>query len=426
MNPSDAFFLQMIMLATAATCWFVLRILVLYRQYQQLTQPQRPTAPLTVDTGPHEALPDAGAAHRRPPGFETTLETLARNAPSARYSIPLGWGFIDGRAVLSQAALVGDINHILLTAQSDGGKDSWATVALLSLIGLHTPAELQLCIIDGKGLDFVPWRGVPHVWRTALQPDAIAPAMQALSAERERRRRLLSAAGVSKWDTYPHGDLPLLVIYVSELSLLQDATSAKMLEQWLNSELAAGRAFGMRYIIATQTASNFATRWRSQISLYMAGFQPSQSQDTPNTGLRTQEIIRSGAVPPSALPAPPRGAGVFCAVHGRDAVNVRSTWLDDHERKHWLEAAVSASGASRHSDALEVLPAPLENGPNQPLFEGGSGEAIAVTAAERAAIIAAAREESSRRKVCQRVFGTTGGRSWEKVKVVCDAEGVLC
>ena len=161
--------------------------------------------------------------------------------------------------------------------------------------------------------------------------------MRALTAERERRGELLRAAGVSKWEGYRGGDLPLLVVYVSELSLLQDATSKAELEQWLNSELAAGRAFGIRYIIATQTASNFATRWRSQVSLFLAGVQPSDSQDEPNTGLRTAEIRKLGAVPPSDLPGPPDGAGVFCAVCGRQVTNVRAPYLSDAQRRRWLQ-----------------------------------------------------------------------------------------
>ncbi len=249
--------------------------------------------------------------------------------------------------------------------------------------------------------------------------------MRALSLERERRRRILSAAGVSKWDTYRGGDLPLLVTYVSELALLQDATSAKDLERWLNTELAAGRAFGMRYIVATQTASNFATRWRSQISLYVAGFQPSQPQDTPNTGLRTSEIERGGTVPPSALPPPPSGAGIFCVVSGRDTVNVRAPLIDDTERQRWLEAVGGASAASRHSDAGGALSETGEISTIDASENLGSREANLVTDPERTAIIAAAQSEPSRRKVCQRVFGTTGGRAWEKVKRVCDEEGLL-
>lgn len=425
MDAERGFWLQLMLLAMVASIWLSLKLLTTYRLHQQhhARAPRPGTASRLAATA--QPVPGAGIALVQPPDLRTTMHALEQNAPSARYRFPLGWSCVAGRPALSQAAFVGDINHILLTAQSDGGKDTWAIGALLSLSALHSAHELQLCVIDGKGLDFVGWRGLPHAWRLALTPDEIAPAMRALSVERERRRQILSAAGVSKWEAYRGGDLPLLVTYVSELALLQDATSAKDLERWLNSELAAGRAFGMRYIVATQTASNFATRWRSQISLYVAGFQPSQSQDTPNTGLRTNEIVRSSAVPPSDLPAPPTGAGVFCIVHGRDAVNIRAPLIDDGERFRWLEVLRAASDASAHPDAEEVLPTQPESAANRVLNVPGSGAAPLVSEAERHAIIAAAQLEPSRRKVCQRVFNTTGGRAWEKVKQVCDEAGVL-
>lgn len=425
MDAERGFWLQLMILVMVTTIWLILKLLTAYRQYQLYggTSPRMGALPMLGSTA--QVVAGAGIALQQPPDLGMTVQMLAQNAPTARYRFPLGWSCVAGRSALSQAAFVGDINHVLLTAQSDAGKDNLAIGMLLSLAALHPPHELHICIIDGKGLDFVGWRDLPHAWRLALTPDEIAPTMRALSAERERRRRILSAAGVSKWEAYQGGDLPLLVTYVSELALLQDATSAKDLERWLNSELAAGRAFGMRYIVSTQTASNFPTRWRSQVSLFVAGFQPSQSQDTPNTGLRTNEIIRSGAVPPSELPAPPTGAGVFCIVHGRDAVNVRAPLIDDDERRRWLEALSNASSASARSDAAEVLSPTLEMPLIDALGSSGNREAPAVTEAERAAIIAAAKEERSRRKVCQRVFNTAGGRAWEKVKHVCDEAGLL-
>lgn len=281
----------------------------------------------------------AGEALARTPGnLRAALDVLLQEEPYERYRIPLGWHYAKGgKAGLSRAALVGDTNHILITGQSDTGKDNLALCMLFSLALLHPPEELQVCLIDGKGLDFAQWKDKAHTWSLALKPEDIAPTMEALTSERLRRAELLRAAEVSKWEEYGGEDLPLLVIYVSELSLLEDATSRSELSQWLNSELAAGRAFGIRYIVATQTASNFSTRWRSQIGLYLAGFQPSGSQDEPNTGLTTKELLANRGVPPSELPPPPAGAGVFTAISGRDCITVRATKLDSYQRRSLLE-----------------------------------------------------------------------------------------
>jgi energy-coupling factor transporter ATP-binding protein EcfA2 len=64
---------------------------------------------------------------------------------------------------------------------------------------------------------------------------------------------------------------------------------------------------------------------------------------------------------------------------------------------------------------VETLEAPAA-APNE-----STGSTVAVTEQEQAAILAAAAEGLSRRKVCLRVYGREGGRDYEKVKHVLDA-----
>jgi hypothetical protein len=98
----------------------------------------------------------------------------------------------------------------------------------------------------------------------------------------------------------------------------------------------------MRYLVATQTASNFSTRWRGQVDLFVAGFQPSASQDQPNLGISSAEARAAGGVPPSELPGIPHGRGVFTLVQGRQIETVRLGYLDDAQRRHWLAQLPSA------------------------------------------------------------------------------------
>jgi hypothetical protein len=285
-------------------------------------------------------LPGAALALANPPAdIETAIEYIRHDA-GFHYDILLGWHVSrrEGRgAHCLSAPLVGDVYHTLITGQSRAGKDNLALNAILGLAMVYSPEKVQFCIIDGKGLDFCGFEGKAHTWRLALEPREIAPAMEALTREREHRGKLLRAAQVSKWEAFKGDNIPLLVVYVSELSLLEGAVGKRQLTDWLNQELAAGAAFGIRYIIATQTASNFDTRWRSQISLYLAAFQPSQSQDQPNTGLTTNEIKTANGVPPSELPAPPKGTGVFTCVQGRSCHTVRAGLMDDEQRKMLLK-----------------------------------------------------------------------------------------
>jgi hypothetical protein len=422
----------------------------------------------------------ASALANPPKDLRAIITELRRRSPGEKYQIPFGWVAAKGEAWLVHAGLVGGINHMLISGQSDAGKDNLALTILFTLAAEQSPKKVQFCIIDGKGLDFVGWEQKQHTWKLALEPQSIAPTMKALTTERERRGRILRTAQVAKWDEYTGDDLPLLVVYVSELSLLEDAVGKSDLTGWLNSELAAGRAFGIRYIIATQTASNFATRWRSQISLYLAAFQPSQSQDEPNTGLTSKELREAGLVPPSELPSPPSGAGVFTLVKGRSGYTLRTSYFTSEHRR-WLlsqlpnaQKPLQAVNPEPTQQAPKKLPEPeaemlltlLRSGQPLPIREAvpeavgssaearsnhifsnpgsveapGSAEALLsvsdtlealplppeeIPAEEQQAILKAATRLPSRSQVCQEIYSTRGGRAWEKVKMVCDAAGVL-
>ncbi|NTU82123.1 MAG: cell division protein FtsK [Chloroflexales bacterium] len=376
MNPATGLTIQLALLFMLCGVVVYLKAVELYRQLYGKPQerPEMAEAPVDLSQLDPTPLAGAGAALAHPPAdLGLTLAYVQQRYAQRRYTLPLGWQRnSDGTAVLVVAHLVDDVYHLLLTAKSRAGKDTAALTWLLTLALLNPPERLQVAILDGKGgLDWIGWKGKAHTWRLAIDRGEIAPAMEALSQERERRAVILREAGVSAWEGYQGRDLPLLVIYVSELLLLQDATSPKELERWLNSELSASGAFGMRYLVATQTAANFSTRWRGQVDLCVAGFQPSASQDQPNTGLTTAEIATAGGVPPSALPGIPHGRGVFTLVQGRQAETVRGGYLDDAQRRRWLTrlpsrvstppvsrvSTVSVSSVSSH--IAETTPPPV-------------------------------------------------------------------
>jgi hypothetical protein len=107
--------------------------------------------------------------------------------------------------------------------------------------------------------------------------------------------------------------------------------------------------------------------------LYLAAFQPSQSQDQPNTGLTTNEIKKSLiGIPPSELPPPPTGAGVFTCIQGREAVTVRAGLMDDEQRKTLLERLPVKNVPGMNGTLEKLLQTPITGGDQHPTKTSGT------------------------------------------------------
>jgi hypothetical protein len=441
-------------------------------------QPSIPAVVIQPDNTPlleSVALTGAGAALAKPPTDFRLVMAAIKSKPPQPFRIPLGWYAATQGGWLQTAMLQSDVNHILITGQSDSGKDNSALGMLLALAQQYSSHRVQFAILDGKGADWDCWDNKAHTWLLAAEPEVISDAMQKLTDERRRRRKVLKAANVGKWDSYEGDDLPLLVVYVSELLQLQTAVGKNDLTTWLETELSTARAYGIRYIISTQTASNFSTQWRSQISLFMAGYQPFPSQDAPNVGISTNDIETIGAIPPSKIPAPGTGAaGVFCLVHGATALNVRCTYINEKQRDHWLaqlpnkplqveqETIIAQDAVSANVKPDEVLQAGLvlasstndveasysasesQNRTSVELSEtrrtstdSRSSDVITtsyvelplsadvVPFEEQRRILETALTVKSKRQLSLKLYQTDGGQKSTWVKLVCDAVGLL-
>src|SRR5690606_10204519 len=117
-----------------------------------------------------------------------------------------------------------------------------------------------------------------------------------------------------------------------------------------------------------------------------AGFQSSQDWVKPNIGMALAEIRELGATPQHELP----GRGYFTVRNGRDVISVRAPLIDTAARHDVLSRLPDAPAPLTVLDGLPQA---------QQATAGGSGSGkppVAVTADERARIIAAAQRHSRR------------------------------
>lgn len=293
------------------------------------------------------------AADAPPAGVGPLLERMAAWDESFGfdpYRFPLGWTLhSSGEPEVSQVTFTPGKKASVIMAAVSGttgqGKDTWMIQTLLAMMTRATPDQLQLAVIDGKGLDYHAFLPKAHVMGVAEEPEEIGSLMTLLKAERVARRHLLQAAGVKNFWEYQtlraqpeHAGLPnvpLLVVYIAEFSLLEEELGEKVFWQWLGRFMSVGRAFGIHMIVSGQTFSNTPTFWRRQVQLFYALRQPSPDDDRPCMTLPTETVTRLGAVPPSSLPADKGYALVVC--NGR-VFNVRAGSLPIGE-----EAAILAT-----------------------------------------------------------------------------------
>lgn len=378
-----------------------------------------------------------------PPGFEQTLARIDEKHRDDVYAVPLGWYEVDGEEPdLASVSLHGEspykTNHALVTAETDMGKDGWAFVALATLCSRARPEQVQVFLIDGKGPDAELWTARTHNWRAPVSSeDQVEGAVRALEQERARRMQVLKQHGVTKWEELPlvlgRPMMPMLVVYVNELKLLKKALG-QALESWLEQELASARAAGIRYILATQNATKMKTEWRSQIGLFVAGFQSSRHADEPNIGLSADEIREQGAIPPSEIAGP----GYFTVRLRRQVVTVRASRVDLPERKSviaGLPVITPSSGAREElSSAWERAGSafPSSSRPAETAGSVGGAEdrkteapgsvsreeqrAEELFAGQRAQVVAAITAGKTDGQILREVFETDSGRLYGPLK----------
>lgn len=275
--------------------------------------------------------------------FDPTL--LWRSAGEhERLCVPIGAG-ADGaplRLDIKEPAEGGVGPHGLCVGATGSGKSELLRTVALGMMALHSPAVLNLLLVDFKGgSTFLDMAGAPHVAAviTNLADDAplVARMRDALGGEINRRQELLRAAGCVGLGAYERArrdgaaltPLPSLFIVVDEFSELLSRNP-----DFADTFVAigrVGRSLGMHLLLATQRLEEGRLRgleshlsYRLCLKTLSAGesrlvLGTPDAYELPNTPgagylragsekpVRFQAACVSGPLPSSAPPARPPG-----------------------------------------------------------------------------------------------------------------------
>lgn len=193
---------------------------------------------------PEEPKPKARLPRR------AVLDLEAR--PQGAHLIPIGQG-TEGPLWVSLLTA----GHILVGGESGSGKSTWLNAMLVALLHYHSPGELRVAIADPKQVEFMAYRGIPHLFApVATEVDEATALTARVLAELERRMALFARAGAKNLAAYnrrAYESLPLLLLVIDEVTdIALEAGLKSSFYQNLIRLVSKGRAFGLSVILATQ------------------------------------------------------------------------------------------------------------------------------------------------------------------------------
>jgi DNA segregation ATPase FtsK/SpoIIIE-like protein len=150
--------------------------------------------------------------------------------------------------------------HLLVAGASGSGKSVWIQGALLSLATRLDPADLEIVVIDPKGVDFSPFANLPHLrgGHVINEPEEAIEVLRELTgSELASRTRLLQAAGCSNLrELRAKGAgakyIVVMIDEFAELVTILQRTERVIFEREVLRLAQRARAAGIHLVIATQ------------------------------------------------------------------------------------------------------------------------------------------------------------------------------
>lgn len=137
-----------------------------------------------------------------------------------------------------------DQPHLLIAGATGSGK-SVIVNSLIYTALLHSPAAVQLILIDPKRVELSNYRSLPHTLRYASEPGNMPQALEYAMSVTEGRYREMQRARVKKYDG------PDLYVVIDELADLM-TTNKRQVQPLLQRLCQIGRAARVHVIAATQ------------------------------------------------------------------------------------------------------------------------------------------------------------------------------
>ena len=161
----------------------------------------------------------------------------------------------------------GDYIHGFILGQSGSGKSVLLNNIISSAILKYSPEDLQLYLMDFKGVEFNRYRGVKHVKALLVDnsdPQMTLEVLRELKDENKRRIKLWRTSDVNNIDGYnrknPDSRLPQVLFVADECQIMFKMSHSNTHEMAIQREIAEivniiatqGRSQGIHMLLATQ------------------------------------------------------------------------------------------------------------------------------------------------------------------------------
>lgn len=286
---------------------------------------------------------------------------------------------VEGHAVVGQLE---KMPHLLVAGSTNSGKSCCLNSLITSLCFKASPEDLRIILIDPKRVEFVNYRGLPHMLleKPITDTDAAINALQWAIDEAQNRFNMLSHYHYRDLLEYNNSKdvkegrlprIPVIVIIVDELAELMNR-ARRDIEDRINSLSAIARAAGINLVLATQRPSvdvitgTIKNNIPSRIAFSVTNLNDSRTIiDQPGAEM----LLGRGDMlyEPQGAPAPKRIQGAFItsdevnAVVAHIKLNNPAEFDPEIERRIYTvktleeEAASDSSDGSAFDDELPLV-----------------------------------------------------------------------